>query len=82
LIEDCRGDMKQKLFTEAEAAKQMDCSAITLYRRRKENKIRHFRKNGRLIRYTEEDIAQNIADMAANRPSPVAQRSITEARFG
>ena len=74
--------MKPKLFTEAEAAKLMDCSAVTLYRRRKENKIRHYRKNGRLIRYTEEDINQNIAEMAANRPSPVAQSRVTEARFG
>ena len=73
---------KIKLFTEAEAAKLMDCSAVTLYRRRKENKIRHYRKNGRLIRYTQEDINQNIADMAANRPTPVAQRPVTEARFG
>lgn len=73
---------KTKLFTEAEAAKQMDCSPVTLWRRRKENKIRHYRKNGRLIRYTQEDINQNIADMAANRPSPVAQRPVTEARFG
>lgn len=73
---------KIKLFTEAQAAKLMDCSAITLYRRRKENKIRHYRKNGRLIRYTEEDIARNIADMAANQPMPVSQRPVTEARFG
>jgi excisionase family DNA binding protein len=73
---------KIKLFTEAEAAKLMDCSAVTLYRRRKENKIRHYRKNGRLIRYTEEDIHQNIAEMAANRPSPVVQSRVTEARFG
>jgi hypothetical protein len=73
---------KLKLFTEAQAAKLMDCSAVTLYRRRKENKVRHYRKNGRLIRYTEEDIALNIADMAANRPSPVSTRPVTEARFG
>lgn len=74
--------MKPKLFTEAQAARQMDCSPNTLYRRRKENKIRHYRKNGRLIRYTQEDIDLNIADMAANRPSPVGQRPVAEARFG
>lgn len=73
---------KTKLFTEAEAAKQMDCSPITLWRRRKENVVRHYRKNGRLIRYTQEDIDNNIADMKAFQPKPVAQRSVSEARFG
>lgn len=74
--------MKSKLFTEAEAAKQMDCSVVTLWRRRKENKIRHYRKNGRLIRYTQEDINQNIEEMKATRPSLVAQRPVEDARFG
>lgn len=73
---------KIKLFTEAEAAKQMDCSVVTLWRRRKENKIRHYRKNGRLIRYTQEDINQNIEDMKAARPTPISQKPPTEARFG
>ena len=73
---------KTKLFTEAEAAKQMDCSVVTLWRRRKENKIRHYRKNGRLIRYTQEDINRNIEEMAACRPTPVVQRPVSEARFG
>lgn len=73
---------KIKLFTEAEAAKQMDCSPITLWRRRKENKIRHYRKNGRLIRYTQEDIDLNIEEMSACRPTPVAQPRVSEARFG
>ena len=73
---------KLKLFTEAEAAKQMQCSAITLYRRRKENKIRHYRKNGRLIRYTQEDIDQIVEEMKAFRPSQIAPRPVTEARFG
>lgn len=73
---------KTKLFTETEAAKLMDCSAITLYRRRKANEIRHYRKNGRLIRYTQEDIDNNIADMKAFQPKPVELRSVAEARFG
>lgn len=73
---------KQKLFTEAEAAKQMDCSQITLWRRRKANEVRHYRKNGRLIRYTQEDIDNNIADMKAFQPKPVAPSRVSEARFG
>lgn len=73
---------KTKLFTEAEAAKLMDCSAITLWRRRKANEIRHYRKNGRLIRYTQEDIDNNIADMQAYQPKPVELRPVSEARFG
>lgn len=73
---------KTKLFTEVQAAEQMQCSAITLYRKRKDKEIRHYRKLGRLIRYTQEDIDQNIADMAAFRPAPVSQRPVTEARFG
>lgn len=74
--------MKQKLFTEAEAARQIGCSAVTLYRRRKDGEIRHFRKNGRLIRYTQEDIDLNIEGMKAYQPKPVAQPSVSEARFG
>lgn len=75
--------MKQKLFTEADAAKVMDCSPITLYRRRKDKTIRHhYRQLGRLIRYTQEDIDLNIEEMSALRPSPVSQRPVTEARFG
>lgn len=73
---------KIKLFTEAEAAKQMDCSVVTMWRRRKENKIRHYRKNGRLIRYTQEDINRNIEEMGTARPTPVAQSRVSEARFG
>lgn len=74
--------MKVKLFTEAEAAQQMTCSAITLWRRRKENKIRHYRKIGRLIRYTQEDIDQIIEESKAFRPAPISHRPVTEARFG
>lgn len=73
---------KTKLFTEAEAAKQMNISAISLYRRRKEEKARHFRKIGRLIRYTQEDIDRNIAEFGTMRLTPVSQSSVTEARFG
>lgn len=74
--------MKQKLFTEEEAAQQMSCSAITLWRRRKENKIRHYRKIGRLVRYTQDDIDQIIEESKAFRPAPISQRPVTEARFG
>ena len=74
--------MKQKLFTEQEAAKQMTVSAVTLYRKRKAKEIRHWRQIGRLIRYTQDDIDQNIAELAAYRPTPVSQRSVAEARFG
>lgn len=73
---------KIKLFTEAEAAKQMTISASKLYLMRKKKEIRHWRKIGRLVRYTQDDINQNIADLAACRPMPVAQRPVTEARFG
>lgn len=73
---------KTKLFTEAEAAKALGCSAITLWRRRKSNELRHYRKNGRLIRYTQEDIDNNLADMKACQPKPVVQRPVSEARFG
>lgn len=73
---------KKKLFTEAEAAEQMTISAITLWRRRKENQIRHYRKIGRLIRYTQEDIDQIIEESKAFRPAPISQRPVTEARFG
>lgn len=73
---------KIKLFTEAQAAAQMGCSVVTLWRRRKENKLRHYRKNGRLIRYTQEDINQNIEEMKACRPTPIVQRPVSEARFG
>lgn len=73
---------KTKLFTEAEAAKELGCSPVTLYRRRKANELRHYRKNGRLIFYTREDIENNLADMKACQPKPVAQRPVSEARFG
>jgi excisionase family DNA binding protein len=73
---------KIKLFTEAEAAEQMTISAITLYRKRKAREIRHYRQIGRLIRYTQEDIAQNVEDMKAFKPSPVSRQPVTEARFG
>lgn len=73
---------KRKVFTEAEAAEQMNCSAATLYRRRRDKIVRHYRKNGRLIGYTQEDIDQNIADMNACQPKPVVQRPVAEARFG
>jgi predicted DNA-binding transcriptional regulator AlpA len=73
---------KLKLFTEAQAAKEMTISAATLYRRRKDNQVRHYRKIGRLIRYTEEDIRLNLEDLKAFRPSVVSQRPVTEARFG
>lgn len=73
---------KSKLFTEAEAAKELGCSAITLYRRRKANEIRHYRKNGRLIRYTPEDIKLILEDMKAFQPKPVELRPVSGARFG
>lgn len=73
---------KTKLFTEEEAAKQMSISAISLYRRRKEKKAKYYRKIGRLIRYTQEDIDRNIAEFGTMRPTPVSQPQVTEARFG
>jgi excisionase family DNA binding protein len=73
---------KKKLFTEAEAAKELTVSAVTLYRWRKERRIRHYRQLGRLIRYTPEDIQQNLEDMKAYQPKPIVQRSVSEARFG
>lgn len=73
---------KKKLFTEAEAAALLGCSAVTLYRRRKDGEIRHYRKNGRLIRYTQEDIDLNLEGMKAYQPKPVVQRRVSEARFG
>lgn len=74
--------VKPKLYTEAEAAEFLGCSAATLWRRRKEHKIRHYRKNGRLIRYTREDIDKNLEDMKAYQPKLVTQRPVSEARFG
>jgi excisionase family DNA binding protein len=71
-----------KLFTEKQAAKQMQCSVTTLYRKRKAKEIRHYRKLGRLVRYTQEDIDLIIEESKAFRPSPVVQRPATEARFG
>lgn len=71
-----------KLLTEKQAAKIMQCSPATLYRLRKDQTIRHYRKLGRLIRYTEQDIALNVEDMNACKPTPVAHRPVTEARFG
>lgn len=75
--------MKPKLFTEEQAAELMQCSAITLYRKRRDKTIRHYRKIGRLVRYTQEDIDRNIEEAGAFRPTPVInQRPVTEARFG
>jgi len=71
-----------KLFTEKEAAKQIRCSVATLYRGRREKTIRHYRKIGRLIRYTQDDINQIVEDSKAFKPSPVAHRPVSEARFG
>ena len=71
-----------KLLTEKQAAKMMQCSPATLYRLRRDKTIRHYRKLGRLIRYTEQDIALNVEDMKAFKPSPVAHRPVSEARFG
>lgn len=74
--------MKQKLFTEAEAAKEMTVSPASLYRWRKEGTLRHYRQLGRLIRYTAEDIQQNLEDRKAYQPKPAGPRPVTEARFG
>lgn len=73
---------KPKLYTEAEAAEFLGCSAATLWRRRKANQLRHYHKNGRLIRYTREDIDKNLDEMKACQPKPVVMRPVSEARFG
>lgn len=73
--------MKKKVFKESQAAQMMDVSAATLSRWRRDRKIRHWRQMGRVIRYTQEDIDLNLAEMSALRPRPV-ERSVTEARFG
>lgn len=73
--------MKVKVFNEGQAAKLMDISAETLGRWRRARKIRHWRQFGRLIKYTQEDVDQNIAEMSSIRPK-VIERPVTEARFG
>lgn len=72
---------KVKVLREAQAAKQMDVSAATLARWRRERKIRHWRQFGRLVKYTQEDVDQNIADLKGIKPKLI-ERSVTEARFG
>lgn len=73
--------MKVKLFTEAEAAKQLDVSEGTLARWRRTHYIRHWRQMGRLVRYTQEDINQNLLERHGSRPQLV-ERPVSEARFG
>lgn len=74
--------MKPKVFTEEQAAKQMQISGETLGRWRREGTIRHYRQLGRLIRYTPEDIDLIIAERASTRPHPVNEQRLSEARFG
>lgn len=73
---------KSKVFREDQAARLMDISPQTLARWRREGKIRHYRKMGRLIKYTPEDVDANIADTANARPRLIEQRPVSEARFG
>lgn len=72
---------KVKLFSEAEAAKQLTVSAPTLARWRRERRIRHWRQLGRLVRYTQEDIDANLAETSSVRPSVVSS-PVVDARFG
>lgn len=72
----------QKVFNEEYAAKQMGISPQTLGRWRREGIVRHYRKLGRLRRYTQEDIDANIAETDAARPQLVTPSSVSEARFG
>lgn len=73
---------KPKVFREAQAAKLMDISPQTLARWRREGKVRHYRKFGRLIKYTLEDVDANIAETSNVRPRLMEARPVTEARFG
>lgn len=74
--------MAAKVFTEAQAAKQLDVSEGTLARWRRTRYIRHWRQFGRLVKYTPEDIENILADRRAMKPTPVTTTSVSEARFG
>jgi len=74
--------MKPEILSEQEAAEMLNVSAGTLYRWRRDGKVKHYRQMGRLIRYTPEDIENNLADFAAEDPKPVTSQSVTKARFG
>lgn len=73
--------MKAKVFDEGQAAKMMGVSAASLARWRREGKIRHWRQFGRLVKYTQEDVDNIIAEKSAMRPKLI-ERPVTEARFG
>lgn len=73
--------LKRKLFEEPEVAKMLGVSSQTLAKWRRDGKVRHYRKVGRLKKYTQEDIDNNIAEMAANRPQPVSS-PVENVRFG
>ncbi len=74
--------MKPEIFSEQEAAEQMNVSAGTLYRWRKSGRVKHYRQMGRLIRYLPEDIENNLSDFAAKDPKPVNVPNVAKARFG
>jgi excisionase family DNA binding protein len=70
-----------KVFTEPEAAKQMRISPGTLARWRRTHYIRHWRVFGRLVKYTQDDIDANLAEMWSVRPT-IVSRPVADARFG
>ena len=74
----------KKVFTESEAAKQMLVGASTLATWRRKGYIRYYRRLGRLIRYTPDDIERNLEERSSMRPRPVDsnERRLQEARFG
>lgn len=72
---------KVKTVNEAEAARQLGVSPSALAQWRRKRKIRHWRQCGRLVKYTQDDIDNNLAEMSSVRPKIVSS-PVVDARFG
>lgn len=75
--------MKPKLLNETEAAKMLDVHPETLARLRRERKIPSWRKIGRRVKYTPEDVERAIASFGrGSHVEACSDRKVLQARFG
>lgn len=75
--------MKAKTLTEAQAATLIGIHPETLARLRRDRKIPSWRKIGRRVKYTQEDVDRAIASFGTGSHfESVSEGKVLEARFG
>ena len=75
--------MKAKTLTETQAAQMIGIHPETLARLRRQRKIPSWRKIGRRVKYTPEDVDRAIASFERGSHSEArSERKVLEARFG